>query len=156
MKIKSFSQSTFFVLMFTTALLLQFNCASIIHGSKQEISVDSEPSGAKVTAKLRGFNLGTTPALITLKRKESPMILRFEKEGYEPVEVTMTRGVDGWIFGNIIFGGIIGLIVDFSNGAAYKLSPEQIKIELKKLKTSIEDLPKDGIVIAIDSESSKK
>ena len=40
--------------------------------------------------------------------------------------------MDGWIAGNIIFGGLIGLIIDAADGAMYKLSPEQVNAELKK------------------------
>jgi len=138
-----------------TAILIQINCCSIIHGTRQEMTVNSQPSGAKVVVK--GVHMGTTPAVIELKRKESNIVLRFEKEGYEPVEIALRRSIDGWIAGNIIFniGGIIGLIVDFSSGAAYKLSPEDVQVELKKLNISFKDLPKDGIIIAVELQSNK-
>lgn len=135
-------------------LLFQSNCCTIIHGTTQEIAVNSQPSGAKVV--VRGVHMATTPAVIELDRKESNIVLRFEKEGYEPVEIALKRGTDAWIAGNIIFGGVIGLIVDFTNGAAYKLSPETIQVELDRLDISLDELPKDGIVIAVDLQSLEK
>jgi len=143
----------FIILGLIIALLVQVNCCSIIHGTTQEISVNSQPSAAKVIVK--GVNMATTPAVIDLKRKESNIVIRFEKEGYEPVEIALRRSTDGWIVGNIIFGGVIGLVVDFINGAAYKLSPADIQVELRKLNVKIKDLPKNGLLIAVDLESIK-
>ena len=40
--------------------------------------------------------------------------------------------MDGWFLGNLIFGGIIGIIIDASNGAMYKLNPDQIIAQLGK------------------------
>jgi len=37
-----------------------------------------------------------------------------------------------WVFGNIIFGGIPGLVVDAITGSMYILQPEQIQAELRK------------------------
>ena len=152
-KLGRISYGIFIILGFIITLLVQINCCSIIHGTTQEISVNSQPSAAKVIVK--GVHMATTPAVIDLKRKESNIIIRFEKEGYEPVEVALRRGTDGWIAGNIIFGGVIGLVVDFINGAAYKLSPADIQVELKKLNVKIKDLPKNGLLIAVDLESIK-
>ena len=138
-------------------IVLVVSCATIIHGTRQEISVNSMPSGAKVIVK--GVHMATTPAVIELKRKESNIILRFEKEGYEPVDIALRRSVDGWIAGNIIFGGLIGLAVDFIDGAAYKLSPAEVQTalnEAKKQGMNLENLSKDGVIIAVDLQAIQK
>ena len=137
--------------------LLIVGCATIIHGTRQNIAVSSVPSGAKVIVK--GVYMGTTPAVIKLKRNESNITLRFEKEGYEPVEVALNRSVDGWIAGNIIFGGLIGLAIDFISGGAYKLSPSEVNAvlaELKKQGMNLQDISKDGVVIAVDLRAIRK
>lgn len=41
------------------------------------------------------------------------------------------RNVSGWVWGNIVFGGIIGLAVDAISGGLYRLSPEQVMAELR-------------------------
>ena len=138
-------------------VLVVVSCASIIHGSRQDISVNSVPSGAKVMVK--GVHMATTPAVIELKRKESNIILRFEKEGYEPVEIALNRSVDGWIAGNIVFGGLIGLAIDFIDGAAYKLNPSEVDAvlaEAKKQGMNLDDMSKHGVVIAVDLQAIRK
>lgn len=42
------------------------------------------------------------------------------------------RSTSGWVWGNILFGGLIGLVVDASTGGMYKLTPEQITAELEE------------------------
>jgi hypothetical protein len=45
--------------------------------------------------------------------------------------------VNGWYFGNIIFGGLIGLLaVDPATGAMYTLKPDAVEGALSSLKVS--------------------
>lgn len=53
-------------------------------------------------------------------------------DGYQPLEMGLTRSVSGWVWGNIVFGGIIGLAVDAITGGLYKLSPEQVSAQLQR------------------------
>jgi len=108
-----------------TALLT--SCASIVSGTHQEVRVNSAPSGANV--RVDGAITAQTPALLTLSSKESHM-LRIEMAGYRPFEVALTQKTNGWIFGNIFFGGLIGIAVDISTGAAYALTPNEINATL--------------------------
>ena len=116
-------------LLFPVALLALSTaaCAAIIHGSYQDVPVNTVPSGVTVTVLGRTY---TTPATIELKRNDPPLTLHFHKDGYEDVDYTLTKKVDGWIVGNIVFGGIIGLIVDFAAGSAYNIRPETVDVTL--------------------------
>jgi hypothetical protein len=109
--------------------ILSSSCATIMLGTTQEVSISSNPTGALVTN--NGLQLGKTPVVADLKRKGNHRI-KIELEGYQPYEVMLSRSTSGWVFGNIIFGGIPGLIVDVVTGAMYILKPEQIQAELKK------------------------
>lgn len=42
----------------------------------------------------------------------------------------INRMVSGWVAGNIVFGGLIGLAIDAASGGMYKLSPEQVDARL--------------------------
>ena len=110
-------------------------CATIIHGSRQEIGISSIPTGASVS--VNGEKMGRTPTIVKVKRKDS-QVVQILLDGYLPYEVVLTRKVDGWIVGNIIFGGLIGLIVDVATGSMYKLSPEQLTAELRIGTASVE------------------
>jgi hypothetical protein len=133
-------------LLSVVILITVFSCASIVNGTKQDVRINSDPTGAQVS--INGVKY-TTPAVIKLKRG-SKHSLTFTKEGYEPVTLKIDKKFNSWVFGNLIFGGVIGLIVDFSNGAAYKLSPDQVNAKLNK-----KQLDEFGINLEIDGQEYK-
>ncbi|HLQ11884.1 MAG TPA: PEGA domain-containing protein [Steroidobacteraceae bacterium] len=98
-------------------------CASIMHGTHQDVGISSSPSGAQVS--VDGQITGKTPIVSNLTRKDNH-IIHLELAGYKPYDTTVTRSVSGWVWGNIVFGGLIGLAVDAINGGLYKLTPEQV------------------------------
>ncbi len=82
--------------------------------------------------------------------------MRFTKDGYEPRELTLSGTMSGWYIGNILFGGLIGmLVVDPQTGAMYRLEPKSLEVTLTPLKgfvpveasglriVSLTDLPAD-------------
>jgi hypothetical protein len=73
---------------------------------------------------------GVTPVIADLKRKDNHVI-RVTLEGYQPFEMALTRSVSGWVWGNLVFGGLPGLAIDAITGGLYKLSPEQVTAQLQ-------------------------
>jgi len=100
----------------------------------QTVQFTTTPVGAnvEVTDKFDVLCGGcSTPCSIDLKRgKEYKATIT--KHGYEPVEIVLKKGSDGWIWGNILFGGVIGIIIDFSNGSAYRISPGKLDVILNE------------------------
>jgi hypothetical protein len=108
-------------------------CGTIIHGSSQEVGISSQPTGASVTVDKQP--LGTTPVVAHLRRKDNHEIV-VTMTGYQPFALATTRSVSGWVWGNIVFGGLIGLAVDAISGALYKVQPEQVSAQLSKAGSS--------------------
>lgn len=104
-------------------------CATVISGRTQEIGVSSSPSGAKVF--VNGQEKGITPIALKLSRKDKHVI-KIQLEGYKPYEVVLVRKINGWVLGNILIGGLIGLAVDAITGAIYKLEPDNISVKLER------------------------
>lgn len=104
-----------------------FSCASIMSTSKQLVNFSSNPQSAKVY--VDKINVGITPVSTSLLRKNEHSI-RIELDGYQTYETQITKKINGWFFGNILFGGLIGIIVDASTGAMYSLTPEHVKATL--------------------------
>lgn len=112
------------------SMLLFCGCASIVSKSSYNVSVISNPSGANVTIKNRNGKPAyqvTTPTVINLAAdagyfKSAQYDFEFRKPGYDPASKTLAAGIDGWYFANIVFGGLIGLvIVDPLTGAMWRL-----------------------------------
>lgn len=122
-------QATLFRAAVALAGCAAVGCATIISGKTQNLRVTSVPPGATVVAEPGGYRV-TTPAEITLRRKDAPYRLTFSLDGHEPYSVTISSGTNGWVWGNLILGGIIGIIVDSSTGAANKLEPGEVHANL--------------------------
>lgn len=83
--------------------------------------------------------------------KDEQYTLTFSKEGYEDKMVTIHSRFDGWYLGNILLGGLIGmLIVDPSSGAMYRFKRDDRKMTQTLIPTTqevalniydIDDLP---------------
>ena len=119
----------------TKLLLLPFfflvGCATIMHGgSDQTVGISSTPSGATVI--VDNTERGVTPLSIDLKRSE-PHTFKFQMEGYKEASATTSKEVSGWVWGNIVFGGLIGLVVDFASGGVYRIAPENVHAVLQPI-----------------------
>ena len=132
---------------FTLFVLTCFftHCATIIHGSRQAVVIVSEPK--KATVDIDGINVGRTPYLARLTRKDKHLVI-VEMDGYMPYEITLKRKLNGWIFGNFMLGGIIGIAVDAATGSMYSLSPKDVAAALKYTTTAFNH-SKEGIYLAV-------
>ena len=111
-------------------LMLVSGCATVVSGPSQHIGIASIPTGATVS--VDNVARGQTPVLTPLSRKDDHLV-KVELPGYHPFEATLTRSVNGWVFGNILIGGLIGVGVDALSGAMYSLTPGQITASLLAL-----------------------
>lgn len=126
-------------------LLTSVGCASIMHGTTQDIGISSSPTNARVS--VDNAPLGNTPVVAKLSRGDNH-IVKIELEGYAPFEATLTKKVSGWVWGNIVFGGLIGLAVDAITGGLYNLTPEQIAGQMAKQGASLEQ-NEEGIYVVL-------
>lgn len=115
------------MILFAGSLLTLTSCATIISGSKQKVNFTSTPSQA--TVYINEIEIGTTPIEKKLERKKNYDVM-IKLDGYKTYETKISRKFNAWYIGNILFGGIIGLVVDPITGAMYKLTPDQIQAEL--------------------------
>lgn len=132
-------------------------CSSIISKTDYPVAINSQPDGAQFLVSNRDgqrVQSGTTPATVTLKssagyfRGESYTV-ELSKDGYTDRIYTLSSSIDGWYWGNILLGGVIGmLIVDPATGAMYNL-PNRVDISLSPAVAGAEQ---DSLTIAtIDS-----
>ena len=115
-------------ILLVIALLLSTGCASIVSEVDFPVSFDAK-EGQKYTVKNElGQNVftGTGNEIQVLKAGGGWNCMDYSVItdcGTTPVN----SGVDPWVFGNILIGGILGLIVDPSTGAACEL-PTYVRV----------------------------
>lgn len=121
--------------------LLSSSCASIVSHSRWPVAVSSTPIGATVSiVNRRGSEVysGVTPAAVSLKSGSSffsreKYTLKFTMPGYETKTTMLEADINGWYFGNLVFGGFIGLlIVDPATGAMYRISQQSVSVALSQ------------------------
>lgn len=126
-------------------------CASIMHGTSQDVGISSSPTGASVT--IDNMAKAQTPFVASLSRKDSH-IIHLAADGYAPADLTLTRSTSGWVWGNIVFGGLIGLAVDAMTGGLYNLTPDQLSATLAKQSASIAP-SKAGIYVVLVPQAER-
>lgn len=121
-----------------SACLALSGCATLLGGgSSQAVSVNSNPAGASFAIKSSsGLTMasGLTPQTVRLPRKNEYQI-ELTAPGYQAQSIAMVKGVNGWVFGNFIFGWIPGLIIDAVTGSMSKLEPSVVQVSLAQPKT---------------------
>jgi hypothetical protein len=117
-------------LFLSLSLAALCGCASIVSDSSYRVAVTSQPQGANfvITSK-EGITVhaGKTPATVTLDAGSgyfNPAGYRvdFRKAGFDRQVAFLDSGIDGWYFGNFLFGGLMGfLLIDPATGAMWRL-----------------------------------
>lgn len=110
-------------------------CATVINGTSQDYSIQSEPSGAKV--RLTSGAECTTPCELNLKRRHD-FRADISRDGFQPAYVLVQSRTGGAAVGNILLGGLVGGVVDGSNGACNHLFPQPLSIKLAPLDSNAE------------------
>ena len=123
-------------------------CATIVSKNIYPVSINSTPSGAKVTIfDHKGVDVfaGETPAIVSLNAgagffKKADYSAVVEIEGYTSQTGQIRFDLDGWYFGNILIGGLLGmLIIDPATGAMWKLETEHLNLVMQKLSADSND-----------------
>lgn len=142
--------------------LFSSGCASIVSHSRWPVSIHSSPNSASIRiVDRKGVEVysGTTPANVDLRSgsgffRRAMYMVTFDLPGYAQHTETIEYKLNGWYWGNLVFGGFIGfLIVDPATGAMYKVRNPQLRAILTEQTSStsepslhilgIDEIPKD-------------
>ena len=134
------------------ACSLLTGCASIISGRHADVAIDSFPSNAHVVVRDydgRAVASLTTPGVVSLKRNRRFFLparytATIEVPGYVPAEVPIRSTVNPWVLGNIVIGGVPGLIVDDATGAVWQPRHSQIHRQLAPMGAPANSLMYSG------------
>ena len=128
-----------------TASFFLTSCASIVSRNVWPVAINSTPNGANILILNENGDevyKGFTPTTVRLKGsnhflKRAAYQVKFNREGFEEKIVTLNCKVNGWYWGNLLVGGIIGmLIIDPATGAMYKLEEPFLNERLKEIGTT--------------------
>ena len=113
-------------MMVTLVLLLAGaqGCSSLVHGTTQELQINTVPPGARATI---GTQSCVTPCKLTVKRDEHN--LQVEKGNYKKT-IDMEKDFN---FGATICGNILwivpGAVVDLTTGGAWEIRTINLRLD---------------------------
>lgn len=117
-------------LLFATIGALLSSCATIVSKKDWPVAVDSQPTSLQYTITNTAGDViasGKTPQTVTLSSgrgyfKSENYIVQVKRKSKVIGQQKIEANLNGWYWGNLLFGGPIGmLIVDPLTGAMYKL-----------------------------------
>jgi len=113
--------------MVVLVVMVGQGCGTIIHGSRQDLLIQSSPSGALVT--IEGFT-AQTPARVSLSRTRD-YVVTVKQEGYGTKQAMVNRSFNGWttVGGNLLWL-LPGIVLDLGTGGAWTLEPNNMNIAL--------------------------
>jgi hypothetical protein len=121
-----------------SGLPLTAGCASIISGRHANVAIETYPTNAHVTiSDKQGRQVASvnTPAVVSLDRNGKWFLparytATIEAPGYQTTQVPIRSTINPWILGNVVVGGVPGLIVDNATGACWKPQQDTIHQDL--------------------------
>jgi hypothetical protein len=117
------------------ALTVLAGCATVVRGTRQTVSVTSDPMEADVIDQPSGDTF-RTPATVELSRGQYHT-LHVRKPGYVPQSLPMRREVSvGYWVADGLGTLFLGTAVDFSTGAIFHIKPKTVHVVLEPEKVS--------------------
>jgi hypothetical protein len=101
-------------------------CATITKGSSQSVTVNTDPTGATCMLSRDGQQIAAvnpTPGTVMVGKASGAIAVACKKSGFQDAAGVLASTFQAMTFGNIIFGGIIGVAVDAASGAMNEYPP---------------------------------
>lgn len=123
---------------FCSIAILSTGCASITGSEMQQLSLTATGQdaialdGAKCKLQNdKGTWDATTPSFVNVRRSSEDLTVECKKDGFADGLLKAVSRAAGSMYGNIIFGGGIGAIIDHNKGTGYNY-PDQLPVVMGK------------------------
>jgi hypothetical protein len=115
--------------------LTAVGCASVTRGTTDQLQILSSPQGAQAHTSM-GY-VCVTPCTLQANRKDE-FTVTFSKPGFHSAVVAVKSQVGGagaaGFAGNILIGGVVGMVADAATGATLEHVPNPVSVTLIALK----------------------
>lgn len=123
-------------------------CASIVGGRYQKVQVETRAADQSVRADCTLSNgesqvRVTTPGTATVHRSAHDLNVTCLKDGKQIAQQSYDSTIRGMVWGNLIFGGLIGVVVDFSDGASHHY-PDKLSVLVPSTYAAAATYPNPG------------
>jgi hypothetical protein len=127
-----------FYLLLAVAIMTS-GCATLLTGTKDDISFNSAPQGAIVYKD--GVELCRTPCRVPVKRTLNSEDIEFKLDGYETRVFTLDKQFN--VVSVINLGSLFGWAVDAASGSLVKYGRKSYDLEMKMSTLSVSENPEE-------------
>jgi hypothetical protein len=125
-------------LLIVIAALASGGCATLTSSENQQLALTTTGDDGKTVEGVKcsfrndkGSWEGTSPGFITVRRSAEDLNVECKKDGQQDGMLRAISRAAGGMFGNIIFGGGIGALIDHSKGTGYNY-PDALPVVMGK------------------------
>jgi hypothetical protein len=111
-------------------------CATITSNEMQPVSLTTKAATGEIVEKAKcslrndkGVWETESPAFVNIRRSSADLLVECKKDGHPDGFVRAISRAAAGMFGNIIFGGGIGALIDHSKGTGYNY-PESLPVKM--------------------------
>lgn len=130
------------LLIATVASSLFSGCATITSNEMQTVSLQTKSADGQDVDKAyctlkndKGSWQANTPALVAVRRSSDDLMVECKKDGVADGFLRAISRAAAGMFGNIIFGGGIGALIDHSKGTGYDY-PNDLLVKMGESNTA--------------------
>ena len=120
---------------------LSSGCATLTSSEMQSLSLTAHTQDGKIVEKAsctlrndKGDWKSDAPSFIAVRRSAEDLTVECKKDGHPDGHLRAISRAAAGMFGNIIFGGGIGAIIDHSKGTGYNY-PENLPVKMGQSRT---------------------
>lgn len=128
-------------IIFVLGLTILSGCASITGDTTQFVRIETldehgvAVKGAQCSLQNDyGTMTGKSGGQILTRKSSKDLFIECDKDGYPTASARAISRANGGMFGNILFGGGVGAIIDHNKGTAYNY-PQWMKLVFGKMLT---------------------
>ena len=118
--------------------ILSTGCATLTGSEMQQVALTSKSEDGKVVEGVKcaltndkGAWEGTSPGFVNVRRSAEDLNVECKKDGQKDGLLKAVSRAAGSMFGNILFGGGIGALIDHNKGTGYNY-PDNLPVEMGK------------------------
>ena len=115
----------------TVAPMLLSSCATIVSGGDPSITINGDvKEPVNITTTKQTYQGVSLPAVVRVNRhKLDGQRITITSENYKFNDIVLEKTVNGWAFGNILLGGLIGWGVDLGTNSVVKPTQTEFNIQ---------------------------
>ena len=119
------------------------SCATIITGTTSKVTIDGDvDEPVTITTSFKTYGDVELPQVVKISRKAiDGQRIQIESEHYKFKDVVLRKSINGWAWGNILIGGLIGLGIDLGTNAVSK--PAINSFIIKPIPKENKEAPKE-------------